>query len=869
MRFTIERLRTLTLAAGVLLVGSLIVVLGVGNWKRHLTIREVLKPLGANVQEEANGWVFSHALGAHSQYKIHASKLIQLTQQKGGHVLLHDVTIDLYGEDGSRVDRIEGKEFEYDMKSSTVTAAGAVEISLMKPGTAPSVAPKATPSQAVGDKAKGKLTAAAGNAEAGEIHVKTSGLTFNQKTGVATTSQHVDFSMAQGSGSSMGATYDSQQGHLVLGQAVVLNTERNGEMVQIRAQHGEFEREADLCHLQHATAEYRGGEATATTAKILFREDGSAVRLDATDGFTLSTATGGHLAAPTGSMDFNEHNQPRHGHLAGGVTMDSESKNENKSRRVHGTSPMADLEFTPQGVLRHAHLERGVEMHSEEITEPSANAKDGALRVSRTWHSPWADVEFRDAGKGQAEPASIHGAGGVVINGESQHGSEAPEPSRLAADEVTGEFGPNSQLSVMTGVGHASLEETTAMGTVQSSTGDRLEAHFATAQAGSENGAKGGAKSGQGGAAQIQSAVLDGHVVLIQQAAAKPGVEAAAPMRATGGRADYDGEGEWLHLTLSPRVEDGGLQLTADKIDVSHESGDAFAHGNVKATWTNSGTGQAGTVRPGAGAGGQAAGQAAGQGSLTLGGSGPAHVISTEAQLSHTTGEATFRGHARLWQQGNSVTAPVIVLNHERQTLAARSADPADPVRVVLVSAAGPRSGSGSRSGGGTASAKAEGGDSGRNPAAKPATPSVIRVHGGDLRYSDAERKAVMHGGELHTVVAETATATSNSDTAELTLLPAGNHAGKDGGQGQVDTLTAIGHVAVTSEGRRGTGEKLVYTSETGEYVLTGTSAAPPRMVDPARGSVTGEALVFHSFDDSVSVESGGRKTMTETTAPK
>ena len=72
--------------------------------------------------------------------------------------------------------------------------------------------------------------------------------------------------------------------------------------------------------------------------------------------------------------------------------------------------------------------------------------------------------------------------------------------------------------------------------------------------------------------------------------------------------------------------------------------------------------------------------------------------------------------------------------------------------------------------------------------------------------------------------------------------------------------MTARGHVTVTSEGRRGTGEQLVYTSETGEYVLTGTAAVPPRMTDPARGTVTGEALIFHSRDDSVSVEGGGRE---------
>jgi len=126
-----------------------------------------------------------------------------------------------------------------------------------------------------------------------------------------------------------------------------------------------------------------------------------------------------------------------------------------------------------------------------------------------------------------------------------------------------------------------------------------------------------------------------------------------------------------------------------------------------------------------------------------------------------------------------------------------------------------------------------------------------------------------MRSGTLGSVVAETATATTISDEIELILLPAGNHAGKDGGQAQVDRMTASGHVVVTSNGRRGTGEQLVYTGETGDYVLTGTAAAPPRMNDPSRGNVTGGALIFHSRDDSVSIEGGGQRTTTETTAPK
>jgi lipopolysaccharide export system protein LptA len=169
-----------------------------------------------------------------------------------------------------------------------------------------------------------------------------------------------------------------------------------------------------------------------------------------------------------------------------------------------------------------------------------------------------ADVEFRDAGDGQVEPAAMHGTLGVVVTGESQRGKEAAVPSRMAADEVTGEFGPGSVLTAMTGVGHASLEETNAVGTRQSTSGDRIEAHFAdrTASHGSAP-----TKNGNDGAAQIQSATLEGHVVMHEVPATKPGAPEQEALRATAGRAVYEGDGEWLHLAMSPRVEDGGLQV--------------------------------------------------------------------------------------------------------------------------------------------------------------------------------------------------------------------------------------------------------------------------------------------------------------------
>ena len=84
----------MVLAAGVLLLVALGVFLGVGKFKNRFNLKELPKRLGVDIQQEANGVTYSHSLGAHSQYKIHASKEIQLRRDRA---MLHDVKIELYG----------------------------------------------------------------------------------------------------------------------------------------------------------------------------------------------------------------------------------------------------------------------------------------------------------------------------------------------------------------------------------------------------------------------------------------------------------------------------------------------------------------------------------------------------------------------------------------------------------------------------------------------------------------------------------------------------------------------------------------------------------------------------------------------------
>ncbi|HET7104763.1 MAG TPA: hypothetical protein VFI20_11805, partial [Terracidiphilus sp.] len=656
MRFTIERLRTMVLAAGALLLVTLAVFLVVGRWRNSPNRRDMPKRLGLDIKQEANGWTYTHGVGGHTLFKIHASRLIQM--KKGNHVLLHEVRIELYGADGASLDSIEGNEFEYDPEGGIARAAGPVEILLTRPGVAPAIAPGGAPGQGPGRNIRSTpLKQAAQKAARGEIRVETSGLIFDRNSGMARTDKKVEFTLAQGRGSAVGALYDSAAGKLVLGRAVQVSVLRGGQMVNLQAEHAEFENDNHYCVMRTATASYRGGDAWAAVATVRFAPDGSADRMEARNGFVLKTATGGQLTAPSGSLEFGARNQPTTGNLEGGVVFDADEHD----RLVHGTAPSMEATFTDDGMLRHVHLEHGVEIKSRELRGSS-----GDRAGERTWHSPVADVEFRSAGQGRVELASITGVGGAVVTSASRRGKGRSAELRMIADTLMGTFGPDSALNMMTGTGHASIEQTTATGARQTTSGDQIVARFGAGSAGRGSG-------NHADSVDIQSATVEGHVVLAEQPEKQSGPRGGQPLRAAAEKAVYERAGEWLHLTGSPRIEDGPLQLSAAKIDLSQATGDAVAQGNVKGTLLESRN--------------DGGGAEAGAGPLEFGGQGPAHVVADEAQLHQATGEAEFHGQARLWQQGNSISAPVIVLDRTRQTLVARTQNEAEPVRVVLVSA--------------------------------------------------------------------------------------------------------------------------------------------------------------------------------------
>jgi len=360
--------------------------------------------------------------------------------------------------------------------------------------------------------------------------------------------------------------------------------------------------------------------------------------------------------------------------------------------------------------------------------------------------------------------------------------------------------------------------------------------------------------------------------------------QGSTPVRGTANRSDYDGATETIHLSGNPRVTNGEIEMAADLIDYVRSTGDAFAHGNVKASWANS-------VRGDGKSGANAATRILpGSGLLNSGSSGsaPIHAIADEAELRQSTQDVIFRSagstidtsrnQPRIWQDANSVSAPRIILNRLKQTLTAESGGAKNPVRTVLLS-----------NGNGHRSKKPDTSSIASDSSPVKSGTSTVRIRSGDLHYSEGERVAQMHAGKVGSVTTETTgsdgIATIISQEAEIRLLPAGIHSspkirGSDGAQSggasnhidtgnSVDRVTASGHVTIDWPDRRGVGEKLVFSSEQGTYTLTGTGNNPPRITDAIRGNVTGSALIFHAGDDRVTVEGDGEKTVTETQAPK
>lgn len=777
MRITIEKLRTwILLLAGVLIA----VILGFFALTRYKVShfgRDLPGKLGINIQQDANGFTFSKSQGGHTLFTLHASKLIQY--KGGGRATLHNVSITLYGKDGTRNDHVFGNDFEYDPVEGTARAVGPVHLDVQAPAGTKGTAPQNR-----------------------TVRAETSGLVFNQKTGAASTDALVTFSVADAKGTAVGASYDANEGVLILQRDVHFTAQLTKGPLVLAAEHAEFNSATRQLSLLKDDVRYAGEHNSSEEALIYFRQDGTVEKVDANGHVNMQNDEGRQLHASAVEVLMDARGNTQQANLDGGVLFSATEG----PHSIHGDANSGILRLGPDGELKRVEMHNAVTVVDQVIGPPN----DPHGSVTREVKGSTVVIDLVTSPEGHAEAQKLMASGNAVLTEHTIYSDSPPQNTVMKGDVIQASLREGRALDMLHAQGNTFLTNTNPSGVSQTSTGDTLDITFAQ-----EPVKQAKHKRDEVPPSLVEKAVQRGHVAIVQIKPAANGKEKAWRSEATADTAVLDGPRQIIHLDGSPRLNDDEAELTARSIDFYRLSGAVTADHDVKVTLRQGSSAQA-----------------------------PVHAVAEKVFFDHDRDEAILYGgdqDARLWQAANSVAASTIVLDRQEQMLIAPEKNGQGRVHCVF---ADPGS-------------KATGSE------------AVIRVDANSLQYSSGERRAAFQGN----VIAQQASGHIRADKADLFMTrntaQGGAASRVPNPRGSVDHMVAEGKIQVEEGTRKGEGQRLVYTASDGKFVLYGRTGQPAHMADPEHGTVSGAALIFTNRGDSVEVDGGNARAVTDTQVPR
>jgi lipopolysaccharide export system protein LptA len=798
---------------------------------------KIPEKMGLEIQQTANGFTVSKSEQGRTIFTIRANNAVQYRQ--GGQAVLHNVAITIYGKQHDRFDQIYGKEFVYDQQTGIVTGKGEVQIDLQ-------ANPEGVlqPDQTAPKELKNP------------VHVRTTGLVFNQKTGDAYTPERVDFSVQQAVGSSVGATYIAKEGMLDMhSQVHVVMTGSSAGTLD--ATHGVMHRDPRVVDLDNPHLVHGPETCGSEHGTIYLRPDNSVDRMVGTGHVKIHMEGDAPIDARSDRADLFMVPE-KNGQSASAADTDKTAlPPESKAERARNTTETADQKSAsplsqpaPRNLLKTAILTGNV--HAENHGPQPMEGDSGRATFNFTGKNILTTgraennvriVQHHVGGSKPDQPAGANGSQksgqsstpqDIIVNApiidfvvgnegkslQSAVTSGPPKITIIPADGAKGQttvitsrkffakFTDDSRLQSVHGAPDARIVNSAPNEPDRVSTSDVLDVAFHPA----------------GG---IESVLQTGNVAYVD-----------ADRKAWGDRARYTPDDQMLYLNGSPRFVQGGMTTTARAMRMDRGKGDAYAEDNVKSTYSDL------KEQP--------------NGAL-LASSDPIHVTAINMVSHRDPGVATYTGNARLWQNTSVVQAPIIVFDKDKRSVLA---DGTPDYRVSTVFLQTDSKG-------------------------KTTPVHIVSDH---LTYFDNERRAHFTGS----VIAKSEDATLTSDQSDVYWLPqtagANDSATANGeasetatsgggpspqnngaakpnipssgsstasqnalqGANKIDKIIADGHVVVVQPKRRGVGTHLTYTASDDRFVLVGD---PPSIFDAERGKVTGDSLTFYKRDDRVLVE--------------
>jgi lipopolysaccharide export system protein LptA len=573
--------------------------------------QRIPKKIDIKVQQTAEGFTVSKSESGRTVFTIRANNAVQY--KVGGHALLHNVTITIFGRDSARFDQIYGANFDYDQQSGIVIAKGEVHIDL-------EANPKGAqlPDQSAPPELKNP------------IHLKTSNLVFNQKTGDAYTPERVEFNVSQATGSAVGATYTANDG--LLDMKTQVHVVVAGEVPAVLdAVHGTIQKDPRQLEFDQPKV-VRGDEYfDSKHATVFLREDSTIDHMIATGDVHLRMSGKQPISAQAdwGQLVMTgaeEKNVLRTVMLSGNVQFQQSGP-----QPVQGDSGKLTVNFRGKNEATTARAQENVKLVQHQVKQNQAKTTNGeAGKQDVIVTAPIIDFFLKD---GQQLKSAITSGHAPQIEIVQLDQSKRGQKTVISAVKFNAQFDDSGQISALHGAPNAKIVNSSPGQPDRVSTSDIVDA----------------IADPDGG---VQSIVQQGSVMYVDK-----------DLKAWGDRARYTPNDEMLYLNGSPRVIQGGMTTTAVAMRMNRGSGEAFAEGNVKSTYNDL------KEQPHGG---------------MFASSDPIHVTSQKMVSHNDPGVATYTGRARLWQVANVVEAPSIEFDRETRSVVAFGR-PGEPVATALV----------------------------------------------------------------------------------------------------------------------------------------------------------------------------------------
>jgi lipopolysaccharide export system protein LptA len=603
MVLDVRQLRKWLLSAAGLLVVVVLCFYLYGRWRLRSVLRTAPARLGVNIERASQGFSLSKSENGRTLFTIRAAKAIEY--KAGGHARLEDVNIIIYGKTGDRFDQISGSDFEYDPATGDVVAHGDVQIDLEANTQGPFRPDQAPPKE-----------------QKNLIHVNTSGLTFNQKTGIAITKQRVEFRIPQAEGSAVGAIMDAHADLLHLESAVELNGTgaKPAKVIAESAVLTKLPRQAVL-EAAHITQDARIFDADKLI--VFFTEDNHIDHMHASGNVHGSEVTGSdeqyEVHAPEAEFSMGAQNKLRSIVTPVGAVMDSTG-----AQLTHGTAHKAVVDFDDQQRAKKVHAEGDVHF-SQHKSAAAQRAKAGSESAQNTELIADAVDAFPATAPGQMGHAETSGAARIELEPQGAAGADPPGKTVVTAAKFHATFDAQNRMRALHGEPDAKIVSPgpTPSAPPRVSTSQMLDVLFDQTRSG-------------GVESIVQKVNLHYHDGTHQAFAAQ-------------GR--YTPADQMLVLAGSPRVQDEQSTTSANVIRMNRATGDALAEDNVKSTYRQT------RQQP--------------NGAMLASGD-PVHVTAHSLSASKSTGIAHYTGDARLWQDANILESPILDFERQQRLMAAQ-----------------------------------------------------------------------------------------------------------------------------------------------------------------------------------------------------